>query len=139
MTTLVVDASVACKWYLDEVWSDVARRLLVEEVRLAVPRFFFLETCSVMAKRHRRSEVAADDVRAVAESLERLPLSVWPDSALLRDTVQAALRYRCSVYDSMYLALAERIDGRLVTADRRLVKAFADTEWAARLLSLDEL
>jgi predicted nucleic acid-binding protein len=130
---------VACKWYLDEVLSEAARRLLIEDIRLAVPRFFFLETCSVMAKRHRRREMTADDVQAVAESLERLPLNVWPDSALQRDALQSALRYRLSVYDAMYLALADTIDGRLVTADQRLVKAAAGSGWAARLLWLGGL
>jgi predicted nucleic acid-binding protein len=130
---------VACKWYLDEVLSEAARRLLIEDIRLAVPRFFFLEMCSVMAKRHRRREMTADDVQAVTESLERLPLKVWPDSALLHDALQTALRYRLSVYDGIYLALADRIDGRVVTADRRLVNTAAGTGWAARLLSLDEL
>ncbi len=139
MTTFVVDASVACKWYLDERWSEAARRLLRDDVLLAVPRFFLIETCNAMAKRQRRREITSDDVRAIADSLERLPLNLWPDGILLREALDLALLQRLSVYDGLYLALAERIGGRLVTADERLVRGVAGTALAARVLPVGAL
>jgi predicted nucleic acid-binding protein len=57
---------------------------------------------------------------------------------LFWDAVALALRYGCSVYDSLYIALAERIDGRVVTADRRLVNLLAGTAAAGRVAPIEE-
>ncbi len=137
MTAFVVDASVACKWYLDEPWSEAARRLLGEDVQLTVPEFFFIETCNVLAKRQRRKEISADDVWGIIDSLERLPFDVWRDDALRRQALELAPEYRMSVYDGLYLALADRVRGRVATADRRLVNGVAGPEWATLVLWVD--
>jgi len=87
--------------------------------------------------------VTADDfnaaVVAALEEVETVGLEVWPDRGLLWDAVAIALRRGCSVYDSLYLALADKIDGRLVTADRRLVNALTGTEAAGRLVWIEDL
>ena len=139
MNGLVVDASVGLKWYLDEPQAAMARRLLRDEDHLSVPHLFFTEIGAVLGKRYRRREISAQVVVATLEAVEEVPIEVWPDRDLLWDALAIALRCGCSVYDGLYLALADRIDGRVVTADRRLVNAAAGTGWAARLLSLDEL
>jgi predicted nucleic acid-binding protein len=43
-----------------------------------------------------------------------------PLSTLVVDALELALRHRISAYDASYLALAERTEAVLVTADRRL-------------------
>jgi predicted nucleic acid-binding protein len=62
---------------------------------------------------------------ATLEAIEAVRLTVFEDRSLLWEAMAIALRRGCSVYDCLYLALADRIDGRLVTADRRLVNALA--------------
>jgi predicted nucleic acid-binding protein len=64
LTPLVVDASVAFKWYFDEPWSEAARRLL-SGARLTVPRLFFLETSNILRKRYGRKEISAGDARSM--------------------------------------------------------------------------
>ena len=44
-----------------------------------------------------------------------------------------------SVYDCIYLALADREDCRFVTADRRLRNVVASGPWAPSVISLAEL
>lgn len=139
MSGLVVDASVGLKWYLDEPQAASARLLLQGENDLSVPHLFFTEIGAVLGKRYRRREISALVVVATLEAVEEVPVKAWPDRDLLWDALAIALRCGCSVYDAMYLALADRIDGRLVTADRRLVNAATDSEWAGRLLWLDDL
>ena len=46
---------------------------------------------------------------------------------------------RLLVYDGLYLALADKIDGRLVTADRRLVNTLAGTNLARRVVWIEDL
>ena len=136
MTPLVVDASVAFKWYFEEPWSDAARRLL-SGGRLIVPRLFFLETSNILRKRYERKEISADDARATADSLAELPLEVWPD--LVRPALDLALDFRISMFDAVYLVLAVRLQGRVVTADRRLVNALQGGSLAAHVLRVEEL
>ena len=138
MTPLVVDASIAFKWYVEEPWSDAARRLL-SGGRLIVPRLFFLETSNILRRRCERREMSADDARATADSMAELPLEVWPDHRLVRPALDLALDFRISVYDAVYVVLAVRLQGRVVTADRRLVNALQGGALAAHVLGVEEL
>jgi predicted nucleic acid-binding protein len=138
LSGLVVDASVAFKWYFEEPWSDAARRLL-SGARLVVPRLFFVETSNILRKRYERKEISADDARATAESPAELPLEPMPDYRLVRPALDLALDYRISMFDAVYLALAVRLQGRVVTADRRLAHALQDGPLAAHLLRVEEI
>ena len=77
--------------------------------------------------------------RELVDQVGVVGLAVWPDCGLFWDAIAIALRRGCSVYDSLYLALADRIDGRLVTAYRRLVNALACTEGAQRVVWIEDL
>jgi predicted nucleic acid-binding protein len=138
LTPLVVDASVAFKWYFEEPWSDAARRLL-SGGRLIVPRLFFLETSNILRKRCERKEMSADDARATADSLAELPLEVWADHRLVRPALDLALDLRVSMFDAVYVALAVRLQAQLVTADRRLVNALQGGPVASHVLWVEEL
>ena len=41
-----------------------------------------------------------------------------------------------SVYDATYLALAKRLNGKMVTADEQFVRALAGTPWEEFVLRL---
>jgi predicted nucleic acid-binding protein len=43
------------------------------------------------------------------------------------------------VYDSMYLALALRVAGQMMTADERLVNSLAASPWAASVIRLQDV
>jgi predicted nucleic acid-binding protein len=139
LSGLVVDANVGLKWYLDEAHASVARMLLNGTEELSVPQYFFTEIGNVLWKLWRKREISAQAVVAALEEVEAVRLAVWPDRGLLWDALAIALRRGCSVYDSLYLALADKIDGRVVTADRRLVNALAGTEGARRVVWIEDL
>jgi predicted nucleic acid-binding protein len=139
LSGLVVDASIGLKWYLDETHASVARLLLNGRDELSVPHLFFTEIGNVLWRRWRRKQLSARVVVATLEAIETVRLTVWEDRSLLWDAMAIALRRGCSVYDSLYLALADRIDGRLVTADRRLVNALAGTDAAGRIVWVEDL
>jgi predicted nucleic acid-binding protein len=139
LSGLVVDASVGLKWYLNETHASVARLLLIGEEELSVPHLFFTEIGNVLGRRWRRRQTPAQAVVAALEAIEAVQLTVWTDRELLWDAIAIALRRGCSVYDSLYLALADKIDGRLVTADRRLVNTLAGTEGAQRVVWIEDL
>ncbi len=59
-----------------------------------------------------------------------------PVAPLVEAALEIADRLRRSVYDSLYLALAEHRECRLVTADRRFFDAASDSALAVHMLWL---
>ena len=56
MSAFVVDASVVVKWFVPEVHSDAARRLLTLSHEYFAPDLLFAETANTIWKKIRRGE-----------------------------------------------------------------------------------
>ena len=125
MTTFVIDASVALKWFLPEVEAEPARRVLAARPNLVAPDLLFAEAGNALWKRVRAEEMTAGEATAVAEALAALPWRVLGAQSLLAPALEIACRTGCTVYDSLYVAAAVREEAPLVTADRRLLDALA--------------
>ena len=138
MERVVIDASVAVKWVLDEPGSPQARRLAA--ARLEAPDLLLVECASVLWKK-----VQLGDLRQ-AEAAERLGLLncapvTWASSPdLLEAALRLALDLRHPVYDCLYLALALQLAIPLVTADRRFALTVSRRPALARYIrTLDDL
>ena len=73
--------------------------------------------------------------RLVAQ-LPLLPLVRHPEQTLLPQAYEIAMATDSSVYDATYLALAKRLNGKMVTADEQFVRALAGTPWEEFVLRL---
>lgn len=120
----MVDASVAAKWVVEEEHSAQAA-LLLEWDALHAPDHWRAEAVNVLW-----AKVLHGDLTA-AQAEERMTLLL---NAPVRDTASALLMPRAfaisvacmvTIYDSLYLALAERLDTVMVTADERLIRRIA--------------
>ena len=138
MTYLVVDASVAVKWFLREVHAEAAMRILDPNHELIAPDLIWAEFGNVLWKRRRRGEITLATARAILLDFKRYPIATMPVATLVEAALEIADGLRQSVYDSLYLALAERRECRLVTADRRFRDAVMDSALAARMLWVAE-
>jgi predicted nucleic acid-binding protein len=114
---LVVDASVAAKWVLTEVHTEVTRRVLASAVLLA-PDLIWAELGSMLWRRRRRGELSNADVHELMADLRALPIRSYMLAPLLQLALDMAMRIDHSIYDCLYLALAEREDCAVLTADR---------------------
>lgn len=121
MTTFVVDASVVVKWFVPEVRSDAARRLLSLPHHYAAPDLLFAEIANTIWKKVRRGELAPADGRRLVRDVAHAAVETFPCRALADDAYDIAVAAGCTVYDALYLALAARLDTRMLTADGRLV------------------
>ena len=139
MTRYVVDASVVIKWFLPEVHTEAARRLLKDGLELSSPDLVRAEFGNVMWKRWRRGDLSAEAVDAALRSLGRLPLRIETSESLLGAAWDVARRFERGFYDGLYVALAERTDCPLVTADRRLYNSLRDGDLARRLMWVEDL
>ena len=106
MTRVVVDASVAVKWYLNEEHGDKALRLLSSDFELIVPHLFFAEVGNVLWKQRRRGEIEDDLIADILAALDKVPCEVRADRLLLPMAMKLATGLDRTVYDSLYLAAA---------------------------------
>ncbi len=138
MTGIVVDASVALKWVVDEEGSEAAAALAQHE--LAAPDLLLVECTNALWAKARRGELSAADVIERVRLLRAAPLEWVAQSDLLEAAASLALRLEHPVYDCLYLALAIHRDIPLVTADRRFHTAVQrDAEHRQRVRLLVDL
>lgn len=125
--TLVLDASVLLKWFLEEPGSAAAlelkRRYLEGEVAIALPDLALYEVPNVLRfKRH----VPEAEVKAAVRALWELGLDiVAPKESLLEHAIHLSFTTGLSLYDCAYVALANELNAVLMTADNRLQRATA--------------
>ena len=123
MSVFVVDASVVVKWFVPEIHSDTARRLLVLPHEYVAPDLLFAETASTIWKKIRREELTAEEGRQLVADIGRIGIEAVSCRALAEDAHALANATGRTVYDSMYVALAVRLGTRAITADDRLEAA----------------
>lgn len=124
MTRVVVDASVAVKWFVPEELSADARKLLAPEYELLAPDLLWAEVGSALWKKHRRQELDQRTARRLCRDFARVPIQYHPAERWTEAALAVAMRHDITVSDGLYLVLAVGNGGRLVTADRRLHEAF---------------
>lgn len=121
---IVVDASIAVKWFIDEPDSAVADDFLTQyEGELAAPSFLVIEVS--------RALVAAINARRIARDAGRTAITAWlsvvdaghivlfeADRAIVDRSVEIALALGHPLPDCLYLALALDLKCDLATADR---------------------
>ena len=118
---LVVDASVALKWFFreraDEADSAVATEILgrfaAGELELIAPVHFTVEVCAVLVRE------MPDTMNRHRSWLEDLSIPVRDDPLVLARAMQLAHRLDHHLFDTLYHALALEDEAVLVTADRR--------------------
>jgi len=123
VSVFVVDASVVVKWFVPEIHSEAARRLLELPHEYASPDLLFAEVANTIWKKIRRKELTADDGRRLVVGMERIAVEAISCRELAVDAHALANATGQTVYDATYVALAVRLDTRLLTADDRLEAA----------------
>ncbi|MBN1425385.1 type II toxin-antitoxin system VapC family toxin [Candidatus Fermentibacteria bacterium] len=123
MNRLAVDASVAAKWFLPEAHSREAIRALDGQWELHAPDLIWAEVGNSIWKRWRRRELSQEEGAGILADFRRFLIEIHPSDLLLEGAHKLATHLGCTMYDSLYAALALRLGCRLLTADRSLYTA----------------
>ena len=120
--TWVVDASVAVKWFVNEVRSAEARAVLASGQQIIAPDLIIPETCNAAWKKLTRGDISWEQgeamVRALPLSFDRLA----PTAPLSERALELAQRFDHPAYDCFYVALAESESAVLVTDDDQVIR-----------------
>jgi predicted nucleic acid-binding protein len=135
---IVLDASVAVKWYLKEKGSEEADKLLVGEQRPVAPELIRAEVVAALCNQHRLYGKPKEQMALLCErwssDLQEMSLRLFDHAPLMEQAWNIALSYQHALYDCIYLALAEQLGTPLVTADDAFVKKVKQRFPRAQLL-----
>jgi predicted nucleic acid-binding protein len=133
MREVVVDASVCAKWVVEEDHTAKAISLLQCDARHA-PDHWQAEAVNVLWSKVFKGDLTSSDAEERMMVLLRAPVAGTPVADLMPRAFAISVANAVTIYDSLYLALAEKRNIQLVTADQRLIRRMSGDAAFARLL-----
>lgn len=86
------------------------------------PQLILAEAANALLRKRRRGELTAQELGELLLAVKSLPIRLCEHETLLLPACALAETYNLSVYDALYLALAEQHGARLLTNDDALDK-----------------
>ncbi len=129
---LVLDASAVAKWFIVEEESGEMRELRKLQVLGIVdayaPHFLLVEIANLL----KYSEgLVLEDVLNAIEALKVIGIKMVSDSEILKEAVKEAFENNITVYDALYVALAKKLNAKLVTYDSELLSKYGKIAFKA--------
>ena len=119
---IVLDASVLVELLLHTATgATIGERIADPAVALHVPHLADIEVTQVLRRYVRDGDIEPIDAATALEDLRDLDLQRHAHEPLLTRVWQ--LRENLTAHDAVYVALAEVLDGVLLTCDARLARA----------------
>lgn len=140
---VVVDATVAIKRVLAEEFTEQSRSLFSSSLRnrrpILAPPHLRSEVTNALYQRLRTTVADRRITEAEADSalaaFLRLPITLLaPEDLYVRAFAFAKIHRLPSIYDSLYIVLAETTNTELWTADRRLLNSIGTTATWVRFI-----
>jgi predicted nucleic acid-binding protein len=128
---IVVDASVAVKWVLNETGSEAAFALHNDE--LIAPALLLAEAGNALWRRARIGEITSDEANLRMAELLNAPVALLAIEPYIEPALKLATGIGHPIYDCVYLALALHQQTHVVTADRRFAAAASSPDLAGRV------
>jgi len=124
MEIIVIDASMAAAWTLDDEKNDRADQILAE-VKNNHPittSLFWYEYRNILVINHRRRRVERGRVSVLLQDMRQLDMEECCQNND-ENIILLAFRHNLSAYDAAYLALAIEKNALLATNDKKLAHA----------------
>lgn len=123
---VVLDASVAVRWVVEEQGSDEAAALLEKDLAWITPRLLLTEVASALRRKVVDNAVApavtGQSLDALLQAVADGVIRLVDDERIIAQALLLAVSLRHKVPDCVYLALAEREGASIATADDRLAR-----------------
>lgn len=136
---LVVDASVALKWYIREDGTQEASKLLEKQhYGLIAPDILYGEVANILWQQVRSGKISADYAGMSLGTLVDLEIEIIETRRCIKKALHIASDNRCdAIYDCIYLAAAEMEAANFITADRRFYRSIKNPSLKANMLLLE--
>ena len=120
MEKVVVDTSIAVKWFIEEDGSDKAIKILQQhqqgKIILIAPDILLLELINALYYK----KLQQQDINTALKLIYKLELQFISLSLLLiTQASKITSRFQIASYDSLFIVVAKELDCFLITADRK--------------------
>ncbi len=125
--TFVIDTSVAIKWFLKEPFEKEAIKIRDafrdKKCDLLAPDLIYSEFANTIWKRVLFNNLDKQLAELIIADFSLIPLKIVPSRNLILEAYNLGIKFRRSVYDSLFLSLSSITRSPLVTADEKLYNA----------------
>jgi predicted nucleic acid-binding protein len=121
VNTLVIDASIAVKWVVEENGTPEALALR-QKAKLIAPELLIAECANILWKKVQKNELLKEEALIAARLLQGAEIELQPMRSLLEAATQLSIEIDHPAYDCLYLTLAIEKKCQFVTADGRLLR-----------------
>lgn len=133
---LIVDASIAAKWFFKEEHTAHAMTFLEKhklgKIEIKFPLILLFELGNITL--NKKVEKQTDFDQIFAKLLNNLGLSViYPEEKIYQTTFAIAIKYKLSFYDAIYIACAQNLNCEFITADKKLYQKTKDLKFVKLL------
>lgn len=124
---IVIDSSVAIKWFIPQNYSIEANQILyayqANKLALIAPDLIYAEMGNIVWKIQRFQGLNQKDAQNIINLFQKMQIKVISANQLLQDAYKFAIEYERSVYDSLYVVLSIKENCRFISADEKLYNA----------------
>lgn len=120
---IVVDSNILAYLYLPGEFTAAAETLLEQEPEWTAPLLWRSEFRNILAGYVRRRMLSFEQACSLQAEAEAL-MTGFEFEVHSRDVLELVRDSECSAYDCEFVALAERLDAKLVTMDKKVLNAF---------------
>ena len=135
---IVVDSSVLFALFFPEEYSEWCEETIKKYDELHVPELIFLETSNAAWKRimvfKQPSSIVVKNLKLLHKFISDICV-VHRDIDYLQRSIDLSIKLKVSVYDSLFLAIAEKHKTKLLTIDKKLVKTLKNRKEEHRVIS----
>jgi predicted nucleic acid-binding protein len=136
---IVADASVSVKWYVTEINTPEAEKLLNGSYEIHAPELILPEFGSIIWKKVRRNDLTEREATQIINTFSKQSITFHSHQPLLRAAFTGAQLSGQTVYDWSYLALAVSLSCEFITADERFYKALERTTLKKHLVWIGDI
>lgn len=120
---IVVDTNIIAYLYINGERSQQAEALLLKDSEWTAPDLWLSEFRNVLSLYLRRNLLALDEILFILQQAEAL-LAHNEYKVASVEVMGLVNSSNCSAYDCEFVALAQHLDVRLVTVDKKIIKDF---------------
>ena len=136
---VVVDASVAIKWFLAEDHTADAESLISSDFDIHAPELAISEFGNIVWKKLRYGDVQTGEGAAIVDAFFKVGINFHSNGPLLSAAVEIAVESGQTVYDCTYLALAIALDCPVITADRKFFLGLRNTRFRNQIVWIENI